>query len=415
MIRLWLTVPALLLLAAVGRGLDAALRLQLASAGAARWPLCVLAALAAGYVALVAPLALPAAVGIAWLRRRIPPEDPVAPPRWIWAVLVLLTALSAVRPAATPLYWDEFVWLAKAKLAATGLSALRDATLSPEIEVVPSGYPVLYPTVSAWLSAGRSVLAGAAALELLTVAAFVGLVAATRRPPLTLLFVFGTPLVIVHLRGTYADLPIGLLATAMLLCLVAERPRAPAAATLAVVLVGLKDEGFAHVAAVAAAVGLVAALRRDRSRLDGCAAALACGALPFVAWRVLLARHGVTDADHALGWPDLSQLDELAVALAAHVADLPSWGILWPLAAAALALSATRRRDPARSSVALALAAQSLVLAIGVACGPGRVREFAFGGTLINRLLIQLAPTAGLLVALMAPTRSAAAARAPLR
>jgi len=43
---------------------------------------------------------------------------------------------------------------------------------------------------------------------------------------------------------------------------------------------------------------------------------------------------------------------------------------------------------------------QAALLAMALVFGPDRVRTFAFEGTLVNRLLLQLAPLAGALLAL---------------
>jgi hypothetical protein len=46
------------------------------------------------------------------------------------------------------------------------------------------------------------------------------------------------------------------------------------------------------------------------------------------------------------------------------------------------------------------LTGQAALLASALVFGPDRVRTFAFEGTLVNRLLLQLAPPAGALLAL---------------
>jgi hypothetical protein len=314
-----------------------------------------------------------------------------------------LALVSSFRPEL-PLYWDELVWLAKARVAAGGWDALRARALDPAGDVIPAGYPLLYPSAAAWLVAfrGDRVTSGAAAFELVIAWTFVAVLATHRKrlAPLALGLLAATPLVWVHVRAVYADLPVGLLAATLAL-LVAAR-RAGAASLVAMVLAGLKDEGVAHVVAVVAATCAVRARRREPpGRVP--ALVLAAALATFLTWRALLYFGGVSARDHAFGVPAMSAVPALAGMLAAHLGDLLSWGALWALVAgASLALARPGRRYGLSSMLAAVLAAQSLVLAAAIVCGPEQVRSFALSGTLVGRLLIQLAPMGGLLVASVA-------------
>jgi hypothetical protein len=85
-----------------------------------------------------------------------------------------------------------------------------------------------------------------------------------------------------------------------------------------------------------------------------------------------------------------------------HLADTRSWGALWPIAFACAALVLGRGKTFRSGSrfAARAFLAEGGVLFAALLFGPDRVRVFAFEGTLINRLLIQLAPPAGVLMTL---------------
>src|SRR5688572_674780 len=109
-----------------------------------RWPLRCLVGIALAYLVLIGGtlVVLPLALALWWARGRVDADEGS---RSIGiAALVIAVALASLRPAY-PLYWDEFVWLGKARLAARGWSALRDLSLTPGADVIPSGYPLLYP------------------------------------------------------------------------------------------------------------------------------------------------------------------------------------------------------------------------------------------------------------------------------
>lgn len=404
----------------------------------ARWPLRAVVALAALVVGLAHPALLGGAVaaaGAARLGRRLRarPIDAAAPAPGAIAgnsravaiglafALVAATALALARPG-WPLYWDEFVWLAKARLAAVdGVAALRRLALSPGSEVIPPGYPIGYPAAAALLSGGAPgaggagagdpgrLLLGATAVELLTVALLFTVVAGrhARRPRALVVaaaLLFATPLVVVHLRATYADLPVGALATALALLVDARRVPLTAAAAVALALVGLKDEGFVHVGAVA--LGVALGRRRATFALRG-AVVVAAAVAPVLVWRAVVAAHGVGDLHHRLALPPLASLGPLAAQLGAHAVDLASFG---PLVAAfaGAALAPMARRLVGRQGGVPAVARRAMVVALAqlaltvaaVALSPGRVHEFALSGTLFGRLLVQLAPSLALAAAL---------------
>jgi hypothetical protein len=125
--------------------------------------------------------------------------------------------------------------------------------------------------------------------------------------------------------------------------------------------------------------------------------------------------HGVMDTDHRPSAPDLASAGAIARSVLQHLADTRSWGALWPITFACVALVLGRRgtfRSASRFA-ALAFLAEGGVLFAALLFGPDRVRVFAFEGTLINRLLIQLAPPAGVLLTLA--LGDAAASRSAVR
>ncbi|MBX7097414.1 MAG: hypothetical protein K1X89_06870 [Myxococcaceae bacterium] len=318
-----------------------------------------------------------------------------------WALLVVLTTLALLRPF-TPTQWDEFVWLAKARLESLHFGAGVSAALDPAQHLIPVGYPPLWPAAVGWVSLGHDALEThtfAAAL-LVVLALGVALEAWAphfdgRRALLVVGAVLMTPLVWIHLRSVYVDLPVGLLALALLGHLLAEAPR-PQALAIALVLAGLKDEGVTHVLAVSAAAFMVGqrGLRRSIPAL------LALGAV--WTWRSLATAHGVANADHAFTAPAWGWLPQLGQLVVLHASDVFSWGVFWALVVAAMV-----RAPQERSARALRLA---IVLNLGfiaaaLLVGPERVRVFAENGTLLNRLLMQVWPAAAALVALqLAPS-----------
>jgi hypothetical protein len=415
--------------AAAGWAADAALGLFRGLTSAARWPLRALTALAALYVATVSlPFAAVAAVGATALaaraRRRASPAAPAAEmggapaSRALGVLLVGWVALANVRPL-TPLYWDEFVWTTKAAIEARGgWGALRTAALSGGTDVFPAGYPLLWSLAPAWLvrDAGLAALTVAfLVMKLLLAQTFVHVAKARllgwRRELLAgIAVVAAAPLVFVHAGAFYGELSVGLLAATLLAALASSDEDAPIAlpVVLAIVLVGCKDEGLAHVlVAAGSAVAASAIARRgapDASAVRAASATVVAAALVFGAWRLVLARAGVHNLDHRVSAPHVGALPAIAVIGARDALDPLSWGALWPACAASVGFVAWRARaSTARVApvIAFALApvAQLGALTVALACGPDRLRAFALAGTLTNRWFVQMAPTAALAIA----------------
>jgi hypothetical protein len=456
MLPIWRAFVPLLFFAATGAVLDRVLALDLGASGSrpgrwARWAMC---GIVACFAAALHPAVLGALIALALVGRlarkrptggprlATPPSRsaPRSPPWWGIAAAAL-TLVVVCRPA-TLTYWDGFVWLAKAKIESGAWGALRAAALDQSTDVVPSGYPLLWPLAASWLSmSGRTMealAAGAAAMTLVTLMLFLdtaadaagvarasgatagpgasrGLAGALGEPrwaALGLALVGVTPLVFVHLRSSYADLPVGLLAATCTLRLVrsvesdGDSPGdLSVAAMTAVALAGIKDEGMAHVVALVVALIAVKVWKLwegQRLPLAPGIAVLAAAAIPFNGWRLLLASHRVIDADHSLSRPDLHAAGAIGRAVLAHLADTRSWGALWPIAfaCATLVLARSNTFRAATRMATFAFLAEGALLLSAIVCGPARVRVFAFEGTLINRLLLQLAPAAGVMLML---------------
>jgi hypothetical protein len=197
-----------------------------------------------------------------------------------------------------------------------------------------------------------------------------------------------TPLVWVHARSTYLDLPMGLLSAALLGFALTEE--LAAATVLAVVLCAFKDEGIVHVLAASAALWLCAPRRSIKWLAPGLA-----GATTTALWRALTAANGITNVDHSVTLPAWRWSPDLVKHLALHASDVWSWGLFWGAAGAALVLPTTTATARAlRWALGFNVALSSLALL----SGPEQVRAFAENGTLINRLLMQWWPLAAVLV-----------------
>jgi hypothetical protein len=462
MLPLWRTFIPLAVFAASGAVLDRVLALDL-GAGLGKWARWVMCGLLACFAAALHPAVLAALVALAVVGRVIKGREArparalaagmphartlaLRARRW-WGIAAAVLALVVICRPATLTYWDSFVWLAKARIESGGWGALRNAALDQSADVVPSGYPLLWPLAASWLSMGgrsmEALAAGAAAMTLVTLMLFLdaaadasgldrpapetapseGTGATTgdvRWAPLALVLVGITPLVFVHLRSSYADLPVGLLAATCTLRLVRSVERggdAPGdlsiAAMTAVALAGMKDEGMAHVAALVVALIVVKTWKLwagERLPLAPGIAVLAAAAIPFNGWRMLLAAHHVIDGDHRPSTPDFEAAGAIGRTVLTHLADTRSWGALWPVAFACAALVLARGKTfrAATRLATLAFLAEGALLGSAILFGPARVRVFAFEGTLVNRLLLQLAPAAG--VMLMFALADAAAA-----
>jgi len=331
--------------------------------------------------------------GAAWLARHEAPVQSKTP----WLVLGLLGVAVLARPWV-PTLWDEFVWLAKARFESLGFGASVAAALNPQEHLIPPGYPPLWPAAVGWLALGRDsldahVVAGSLVLLLSAGAALESVVLAlgARRPSGVVLAVLlvSTPFLWVHLRSTYVDLPMGLLAVALLASLLVPS-RLVVATVLAVVLVSVKDEGVAHVAAATVSALLV---RRRREVVVPAAA----GLVAVMTWRLLASSHGVVIVDHAFAAPAWGWVPVLGRLLLLHATDLFTWGVFWAVAVACLL---QRPRLELQRALRVMLSASLGLLSAALLVGPERVRAFAENGTLLNRLLVQLWPAACVVVLL---------------
>jgi hypothetical protein len=434
MVPIWLAIAPALFFAAVGAATDRLCGLGLAG-GWGQWPRWIACGVTIAFATCLHPTVLPLLAGLMFLARigAGPPATVSSSPRssalapYVAAMAFALAAGAVLRPAM-PMYWDAFVWLGKARIESGGLGHLRDATLDPNADVIPHGYPLLWPLAASWFSmfgeAPAALVAGAAGATLLAVLLFLDTAAEAFEGTLPApagfaprpRWAFGgafavlllTPMFWVHLRSAYADLPVGLLAATCMLrlgrCLDGSddlRRDMTVAVLAATALAGTKDEGIGHVTVIvlAAVASQPKAGRREVLRW---LAVLGSAATVFLAWRALLRLHHVVDTDHELAAPAIDALGGIGRVIASSAADTRTWGALWPIAIAAVSTVGVRGSSfrPATRFAALALVGQAALLALALVFGPDRVRTFAFEGTLVNRLLVQLAPGAAALLAL---------------
>jgi hypothetical protein len=163
----------------------------------------------------------------------------------------------------------------------------------------------------------------------------------------------------------------------------------------------MKDEGIAHllaVSTVAVAIATVRARRQDAFRV---ALVAIIGSASFGAWRAKLVSSRVVDSDHLLGAPSLARIPDVLHRAFAHAGDALGWGVLWAAVAGMLVAAVVRPAavGPRARRRLLALAAQAALLLGAILCSPERVMDFVDAGTLLPRLLVQLAPTAMLALA----------------
>jgi hypothetical protein len=405
------SIVALGVAVALGTLLDVGLRF--APRSSARWPIRVLSALVVLYLVHVLPVVLALVVVAGLLTRPAAPQRvlfvaPRSDRALAWLGVAVLAVLTVLR-SPTTLYWDEMVWLAKARIEATAPGALTAEALRIGTSTVPPGYPLFEPlAVSGLAGYGTSTTSLVFGAELLTIVAGAALVLTVlqgrayfrvRRDVLAAALAGACPLVLVHLRSAYVDLELGMLAATLLLLLEARETRA--AVVVGTALVAMKDEGIAHLLAVCAATLVIAAVRgRKRDALHAIAVA-GVGAGCFAAWRARLAGSRVVDADHALGLPSLSRLPDVLHIAFVQASDVLAWGCLWA-AVAGLAVAAVVRPsvvDRRTRARLLSLGAQAALLLGAILCSPERVMEFVHAGTLLPRLLVQLAPSAVLALA----------------
>jgi hypothetical protein len=379
----------------------------------ARWPLRALAALVILYLFQVVPAMLVAVLAVGALARprsRRVAERAMSPRELALAWLgVAVLAVAATARSPTTLYWDEMVWLAKARLEASSPGALTVEALRVGTSAIPAGYPLFEPLATAALagygSETRALVFGAESLTIVAGSLLVLTAHGGRRQVrghgdrVAAALACACPLVLVHLRSAYVDLELGMLAAALLLLLEARETRA--GVVVAIALVAMKDEGIAHLLAVAAVVAVVATARgRKRDALHAALVALT-GAACFVAWRARLLSSGVVDADHSLGAPSLARVPEVFRLALVQAGDVLAWGCLWA-AVAGVAVAAIVRPssvDGRARTRLLAVAAQASLLFGAIVASPDRVMDFVHSGTLLPRLLVQLAPMSMLALA----------------
>jgi hypothetical protein len=434
MVPIWLAILPGLLLAALGAAIDRVGGLGLGG-GWGRWPRWIACGVTAAFAVYVHPAVALALAGIVFVVRAGTRGDPtlagtgrtasLAPT--IAAMTIALAGVAVLRPAV-PMYWDAFVWLGKARIESGGLGALRAAALDGDADVIPHGYPLLWPLAASWFSmlgkGAGALVAGAAAATLLALLLFLDAASeafeGSLPPPAgfdkrprwafagAMALLLATPMFWVHLRSAYADLPVGLLAATCTLrlgrCLESpDNPRGDltVAVIAATILAGIKDEGIGHVTAIVVA-SVALQPRAGQKEALRWLAVLGSAAVVFVGWRALLQFNHVVDTDHELSVPAVGALGGIGRVVMASATDTRTWGALWPMAVAAAAAVLAKGSSfrPATRLAALALIGQAALLASALVFGPDRVRTFAFEGTLVNRLLLQLVPPAGALLAL---------------
>jgi hypothetical protein len=403
-IAFWLALGALVFWGALGALLDRALGRELAALGPLGWPLCAMLGLVAVLALLLHPVALASLVALALSLARPRECDDRArePSRDALVVLALLALVLFARPAA-PLYWDESIWLAKARLATGDPFVLRAAALDPNADVVPRGYPILAPLATSLLALARgeieALLAGSSALTWLGAASAIALLPGSRRVPWAVTIAC-VPFVWPHARSAYLDLPVGLfalaLAAACARAIAGEAWAARIAVPMAFLLAGLKDEGLVHTLAIGV-TALACAVRRGRFAAGRVVPAIGAALTSALTWHVLLWSNGVENRDHALEGAGLSAVAPLGRALFRAVCDVRSWGLAWPIILGAMVALGMRKSSEYRW-LAATWACQLGALFVGVLVSSERVVEFALSGTLFPRMLVQLIPLGAWLV-----------------
>ncbi len=330
-----------------------------------------------------------------WFARKPLAQRPV---RYLWLSIAVVAVLILARPWV-PTMWDEFVWLSKSRLEVLGFATGTRAALDVTQQLVPQGYPPLWATIVGWLSLGIDSLAadvtGGSLIVLLGAATAIEAWWERLRaaPTWLLAALLATPMLWVHARSTYVDLPLGLLGLALLGHLIAGE--FALATVLAVMLSGLKDEGLAHVMAVS--IGVLAVTTPRSFKL---LAAPIAGVVTTGLWRVLTHLHGVVNEDHALTTPLWRWLPELGRLMVQHASDLATWGVFWSVSLTCLLIAP---RTSVNRALRWALVLNFAFTSLALLCGPEQVRVFAENGTLLNRLLMQWWPYAAALVLIALP------------
>jgi hypothetical protein len=344
-------------------------------------------------------------VAIAWAvprERAIADDVPPPLPRLALGAIAVVALVAALRPPV-PLFWDESVWLSKARVACEGPLALMARATDPSSDLMPRGYPIVAAVLEASFALGdpslSSLVAGGSALVIASFALFALLLSRGPGERASLILLAATPLVWVHLRSVQLDLPVGLLAAALFLAIERASKADPIglpAAITAALLLGIKDEGLACAFAVAAAFFVTEGRASRASR----ASLIACGALALsvATFRLELFRAGSGNDDHSLGVTALGVIPDLAREALRHAVDVETWGIVPPVVLAAAVLALFRSATRNARAAALALLFTVAALALALVLGPEDVRDFALEGTLLNRLGLELLPLGAVLV-----------------
>jgi len=151
MVPIWLAMAPALIFAAVGATVDRLGGLGLAG-GWGQWPRWIACGLTIAFATYIHPVALLLLTALVVLARTSAgasvtasasrPSSALAP--YVAVMAFALAAVAVLRPAM-PMYWDDFVWLGKARIESGGLGHLRAAALDPDADVIPHGYPLLWP------------------------------------------------------------------------------------------------------------------------------------------------------------------------------------------------------------------------------------------------------------------------------
>lgn len=327
------------------------------------------------------------------------------------AAALLVAIIAAVLRPPVPIFWDESVWLGKARVACEGGAVLMERVLDPQSVLVPRGYPIVAAVLEACFALRddslASLVAGGTALVLVSLALYVLLLGRAAESSFeeraTLVVLALTPLAWVHLRSVQLDLPEGLLVAALVLAVEraerGDRLGLPAAVTAALLL-GIKDEGLAGALAVAIALGT-----RGATPLARRAAWTAFGslAISMLVFRVRLHVAGSANDDHTLGALSPRFVLDLLRDGARDASDMQTWGLV-PAVSLAACIATLSRDAPSRARrVALVIVLHALGLALALVLGPQQVRDFALEGTLLDRLGLELLPSAALLIPRLLP------------
>lgn len=359
---------------------------------------------------------------VTWQGRGVPETEDRAPTATFTGVAAILvaSAVAILRPPA-PIFWDESVWLAKARVACEGGAVLIERALDPHSELAPRGYPIIGAVLEACFALRddslASLVGGGTALVLSVLALHALLLgraaASVFEERATWLVLACTPLVWVHLRSVQLDLPLGLLVAALVLAIeradAGDRVGVPAAVTIALLL-GIKDEGIVGALAVALALGTRGASVRAR---QAAWIAFACLAASVAVFRLRLHLVGSANDDHSPGAVAFGAVLPLLGDALRDASDLQTWGLVPSVALAACLVTLRSATSDRARSVARVLVLFALGLLAALVIGPPQVRDFAFEGTLLDRMGLELLPTAALLIPRLVPEAPRTESTAP--